>query len=387
MRLIEANSQKLALLDLGQKLSTALRKELDQGLLETGRPFPSGGPLGPACLPLAGAGAGAGIATSLAAGNVFVATADPATLMRLGNGLGSAIMGPNGIVGAAPFLPAASAVIPVVAPVLLLTTFSSMAMAVRFDRIEKTLAGLATALEYMLADKIAEDAARFLSAWERLVDIHEEYSKGPGFTGEMKVRLALIERDVNVLRHKHHVLAEKRVDYGAAAKLSKMDKRLFVLSSIADVQVDQLRLLLALQDNPAYAARRLPALQEKVDTYVSDFQSLVEKNPVQKLKRRLQRSIDEMGLWKRLLGKGKVLEAELGAVEDAGDPAPPDEPVPDTAAPVADPASQYSIFMWRDDTGAGELKAWYTNDYELAAHAEPDPSLEANGAGDQADAP
>ncbi len=374
---------KLALLDLGHEVSTALRKELDQGLIATGRPFQSGGPLGHTCLPLAGAGAGAGIATSLAAGNVFVATADPATLMTIGKGVGSAIMGPKGIIGAAPFLPASSALMPVVAPVLLLTTFSSMAMAVRFDRIEKTVAGLTTALDYLLADSKAEDAARFQSAWERLLDIHEEYSRGPGFTSEMKVRLGLIERDVNVLRHKHHVLATKRVTGVDTAKLSQNDKRLFVASSIADAQVDQLRLLLALQDNPADAARRLSALRKKVHKYEADFRSLVEKDPVEHLKGRLQRSIDELSWWNKLLGKDKAIEAELSDIEAATDPLLLDEPVPDADEPVPDPAGHYSIFMWRDASGTGDLKAWYTSDYTLAAHAKPDPPPEANGPGDQ----
>lgn len=385
-QIVRAEGHKLALLDLGHEISTALRREFDQGLVATGRPFQSGGPLGHACLPLAGAGAGAGIATSLAAGNVFVATADPATLMRIGKSVGSAIMGPKGIVGAAPFLPAAAPLMPVVAPVLLLTTFSSMVMAVRFDRIEKTLTGLAAVLDYLLADKLAEDAARFLSAWERLSDIHEEYSKGPGFTDEMKVRLGLIERDVKVLRHKHHFLATKRVTDARAAKLSENDKRLFVASSVADVQVDQLRLLLSLQDNPADAARRLSALQKKVHSYESDFRSLVEKNPVEQFKGRLERSVDEMGWWNKLLGKDKAIEAELGEIGAATNPLALDEPVPEAERPESDPASHYSILMWRDTKGTDELRAWYTNDYTLTAHTEPERSPEANGPGDQAPA-
>lgn len=361
---VRVDGEELALLDLGSQVSSALRKELDQGLLETGRPFRSGGPLGHACLPLAGAGAG--VATSLSAGNVFVATADPATLMTIGKGLGSAIMGPTGIVGQAPFVPAAVAIMPVVAPVLLLNTLSSMTMAIRFDRIEKTLASLAEALSHLLANRIAEDAARFLSAWERLSDLHEEYSKGPGFTGEMKARLALIERDVNVLRHKHHVLATRSVASVAAAKLSKNDQRLFVASSIADVQVDQLRLLLALQDNPADASRRLSALQKKVQVYENDFRSLAEKN--EEFKTGLRRSVKQMNWWARhVLRKDKALKEVLREVEGNVGQGALNEPA-GAKQPAVDPAEGYSILFWRDNDGAGELTAWCTADYHLKEH-------------------
>lgn len=361
---VQVDGEEMAILDLGRQVSSALRKELDQGLLETGRPFRSGGPLGHVCLPLAGGGAG--VATSLAAGNVFVATADPATLMTIGKGLGSAIMGPTGIVGQAPFVPAAGAIMPVVAPVLLLTTFSSMAMAIRFDRIEKTLADLAEALNHLLANRIAEDAARFLSAWERLSDIREEYSKGPGFTDEMKVRLALLERDVNVLRHKHHVLTTRTAANVVAAKLSKNDQRLFVASSIADVQVDQLRLLLALQDNPADASRRLSALQKKVQAYENDFRSLAEKN--EEFKAGLRKSVKQMNWWARhVLRKDKPLEAVLREVEGNVGQGALNEPA-GAEQPAVDPAEGYSILFWRDNNGAGELKAWCTADYHLEEH-------------------
>jgi len=362
---VRVDREELALLDLGSQVSAALRKELDQGLLETGRPFRSGGPLGHACLPLAGAGAG--VATSLASGNVFFATANPATLMRVREGIGSAIVGQGGkIVRHAPFVPAASAIMPVVAPVLLFTTFSSMTMAIRFDRIEKTLAGLAEALSHLLANRIAEDAARFLSAWERLSDIHKEYCKGPGFTEEMKMRLALIERDVNILRHKHHVLATRNVASVAAAKLSKNDQRLFVASSIADVQVDQLRLLLALQDNPADASRRLSALQQKVHVYENDFRSLAERN--EEFKTGLRRSVKQMNWWARhVLRKDKAFTEVLHEVEGNVGQGVLNEPA-GTGQPAVDPAEGYSILFWRDNDGAGELTAWCTADYHLEEH-------------------
>ena len=55
-------------------------------------------------------------ASSLLAGNVFLATVNPQTLMTIGTGVGSAVMGSTGIVAQAPFVAASTALIPVVAP-------------------------------------------------------------------------------------------------------------------------------------------------------------------------------------------------------------------------------------------------------------------------------
>ena len=78
--------EELAVIDLGPSISPKLVEALDRCRLEYGKPFATGGPLGTACLPIAGAAAGA--SSSLFAGNVFLATANPATLMQLKGGVG-----------------------------------------------------------------------------------------------------------------------------------------------------------------------------------------------------------------------------------------------------------------------------------------------------------
>lgn len=185
------------------------------------------------------------------------------------------------------------------------------------------------------------------------------------------MQLALVEKDMSVLRFKHHALAKAEVNTVPAAKLSRYSKRLFEASSIANLQVDQLRLQFAPQDHPADAEKRLLALRQKADSYESDFRSLAANDPVEKFKEGLKKTIDEMGLLKKFFGKDKVIKAELHAVKDAVQPKL-DEPA-DAEEPETDPASQYSILMWRDANGTGELNAWYTNDYTLAKLAEPDP--------------
>ena len=105
------NGQTLAVIDFGPDLSRDLRRQIDKNILTRGKPFESGGMLDTACLPMMGAGSAA--TSALLAGNVFLATANPATLMQIGTGVGSAVVGPGGIIAQAPFVAASSAILPV----------------------------------------------------------------------------------------------------------------------------------------------------------------------------------------------------------------------------------------------------------------------------------
>ncbi len=132
---------KVAVVDLGREVSDAVRASWP-----TARPFRSGGVIESAWLqPLLGAGSTA--ASSLLAGNVFLATANPATLMTIGTGVGSAVMGPSGIVAHAPFVAASGALLPVVAPVMLFMTLSSVIVGARLDRVQRALGALSESLE------------------------------------------------------------------------------------------------------------------------------------------------------------------------------------------------------------------------------------------------
>ena len=56
-------------------------------------------------------------------------------------------MGPTGIVAAAPFVAASGALIPVLAPVMLFMTVSSVMMCARLDRVQRALGRLDDAVE------------------------------------------------------------------------------------------------------------------------------------------------------------------------------------------------------------------------------------------------
>ena len=106
----------IAVVDLGRDISKAMRASWDDG-----RPFESGGVIDSTWLqPLFAAGSTAG--SSVFAGNVFLATADPKTLMVISKGVSTAVMDGGRIIGHAPFIAAGSAILPVVAPLMLFTT-------------------------------------------------------------------------------------------------------------------------------------------------------------------------------------------------------------------------------------------------------------------------
>ena len=131
---------EVAVVDLGKQVSEVLRD-----VWPAQSPFQAGGVIESGwLLPLLGAGNTA--ASSLLAGNVFLATANPATLMTIGTGVGSAVMGPSGIIAQAPFVAASSAMLPVVAPLMLFMTVSSVITGARLDRVQRALGALSESL-------------------------------------------------------------------------------------------------------------------------------------------------------------------------------------------------------------------------------------------------
>ncbi len=271
--------QEFAVVDLGTDLSRELRFQIDKNILTRGEPFESGGILGTACLPIVGAGAAA--ASALSAGNIFLATANPATLMRIGAGVGTAVIGRGGtIVAHAPFVAAGSAILPVVAPVMFFMTVSSMMTCARLDQVQASLDQLAKAVEQLLLRQTADDYATLVSALGRLRDLSEEFDGCRRFTDEMRIRLALAERDLNVLHHKYVFLLKRPVASEFDANLAPSDVEFFTAASLADIQIDRLRLKLALQDNPDDAYRRISTLNAKMDDHEKSFRGLLENDSV-----------------------------------------------------------------------------------------------------------
>ena len=372
----------IAMIDLGREVSETVRASWP-----VARPFQSGGAIDSGwLLPFIGAGSTA--ASSLFAGNVFLATANPATLMTIGAGVGSAVMGPTGIIAQAPFVAASSALMPVVAPVMLFMTVSSAMIGARLDRVQRALGALSEGLERVRHLMEAEDYARLESAAEQLNEIGSQFEHGQRFTEGMKIDLMLAKRDVNRLRRKFGHLVMREVRSERDAGLAVADINLFVLSSLTDLRADALRLRLTLQDDPHFAVRRETVLRKKVEQCAGTFRDLLANNPVASFRDELQHDLDELGRFEllpwgltdtaahviRTLGAGRSLAKTIEVVGTILD---------EDFAPVgsrmerwisefessAVAAPEESIVIYRERDGGRDLKAHHTRDLRLVQAA------------------
>ena len=368
----------IALVDLGREASEALRA----GWSGT-RPFQSGGAIDSAWLqPLLGTGSAA--ASSLLAGNVFLATANPATLMTIGTGVGSAVMGPAGIVAQAPFVAASSALLPVVAPVMLFMTVSSVITGARLDRVQQALGSLSENLERVRHLMEAGDYARLESAAEHLDEVGAQFDHGQRFTDGMKIELVAARRDVKWLRRKFGHLAAREVRSAQEARLALSDINLFVLSSLLDIRADALRLHLTLQDDPHYAERRQAVLRKKVEQCADTFKTRLDRDPLTAFRAQLRQELGEVGRveslpWGltdttaqviRTLGGGRGLEKKIRTLDTILDEgfAPVRarmERWVDEFEASASAAREESIVFYRKRDGQRALKAYHTRDLRL----------------------
>ena len=390
--IVRDGDNKLGIVDLGSDASLEVRHLIDRNLHNHGKPFETGGALSASCLPLLGAGSVA--TSSLAAGNVFLATANPATLMTIGSGVGSAVMGTGGIVAQAPFIAASAAILPVVAPLAILMTVSSTMLSARFDRLQTSLDSLTEAIHYLMKRDVNDDCARALSALARLQDIAGEWELSHRFTDDMKIRLALVERDLSVARFRHGLAINEPApgkDMGTAVASAELKMRtmpveqhLYALSSVAGIHAEGLRLRLAVQDNSADLARRLDALDESIQAFRSGASELLMGNWLERYLEALENSLKETGWWQRKVfqrRRGKTLEStterakairdnELAQVQDA---------IRTWLRAVAvrdETVRRQTIVYYRDENGEGEPKSYYTADVRL--------QLQNYGAGDSA---
>ena len=293
--------------------------------------------------------------------------------MAVKSGVTSAVMGSTGIVAQAPFIAASTAIVPVVLPVMFFMTVHSMMTSVRFDRLEASLNRLAQMIEEVLKREVAEDYGEVLSALARLQDISGEFDGSRRFTDEMKIRLALVERDLSAVHYKYDLLTGKALGTETGAMLAPADQHLYALSGVASVYVDRHRLRLALQDNPDDVARSEKALHERVQRMRTGFAKLLEDNPLLQYQKELSQSLEDMGWWaKHVLRRGETKELERASELVRGVRADDLPPVlssmqswSDSMGESDDAGLAQSVIYYRDDGGEGELKAYYTGDLRL----------------------
>ena len=363
-----AGHPEIAVVDLGLDVSETLRNSWDPG-----RPFESGGTIESAWLqPLFGAGSTA--ASSLLAGNVFLATANPATLMTIGAGVGSAVMGPTGIVAAAPFVAASSALLPVVAPVMLFMTVSSMITGARLDRMQKTLGALSEILERVHHLMEAEAYATFQSATKHLDEIRSQFEHSQRFTDGMKSQLVQARGDLKRLHYQYGPLTNREIRSENDARMAMSDINLFFLSSLMDIRADELRLYLTLQDDPGYAEHCQVELRGKVEQCQDTFRALLDKDPIDGFHKALQRDLSRVMPYHLLsqfeMWFGGGLPARIRKIETIREAFKPIRERIERWTGAFESATgaaceQQSIVVYRERDGERRLHAHHTRDLRL----------------------
>ena len=353
---------EIAVVDLGGDISDALRASWDDA-----RPFESGGVIESVWLqPLFGTGSTA--ASSLLAGNVFLATADPKTLMVIGEGVSTAVLKGGRIIDHAPFVAAGSAILPVVAPLMLFTTVSSLITGARLDRMQRTLSTLSEVLARIRHLQETEAYAKYQSATEQLDEIWSQFEHSQRFTDAMKSELVSARRDLSLLHHQFGHLTNRKIRSENDARTAMADINIFFLSSLMDIRADMLRLYLTLQDDPGYAGRRQAALGRKVEQRIGMFKALLDEDPIEGF-------CEEQG---RKPPKGAFYDPRTWFARRYGK-TPDFEAIRETYEPIrerierwtsafdsaTDPAYQQSIVVYRDLDGERTLHAQHTQDLRL----------------------
>ena len=359
--------RSIALVDLGRVASDALRASWS-----TDQPFRSGGVVNSAwLLPMLGTGGAA--ASSLAAGNVFLATANPATLMTIGGGVGSAVMGPTGIVSQAPFVAASSALMPVVAPVMLFATVSSVMVCTRLDRAQRTLGRLYEVVERVRRLLDAEDYARFEAAAERIEEIRSEFEDCRRFASDVPDKLANIDLKVGVLRAKYGRMTTGVVDSEDSAREAVSHLNRFFLASLYDVQIDVLQLYLAVQNDPDVVESRELRLRQKIERYGGDFRRLLEDDQVGSYHRALKGDLSQ-SMWRRAsrglrLPVGGEPEARVKRVRairrDSDSVQGRIERWVEASDAVTDESRRQAVVFYAERKGGRELRAYHTGEVRV----------------------
>lgn len=353
-----------------------------------GDPIGDGGKASPVpILSLLGAGGGALGISAAASGSLFMATANPATLMAIGGGVGSAVMGASGIVAQAPFVAVSGAILPVVAPLVAYQALTSIMILNEFKLVNKRLIKIQKSINKVLERTEATFLGEVISACSRLQDLEDELSISSCFSNEMILRLALIESKVNSIFERYRYLYEsqpiRKKMSSEDISFKQSDAYMTIILSILDLRIDTLRLKLDIQENPGDLSRSAKSLVGKVDQYRKIW-SDIEGDPkrIEEVVEDLRETVNKMNLWKRnvpewLGGKKserKKSEEQAEILTKAQTPRKIQEitKTKERAERFADSLEEIieptptSLIYWEDYLGK---HSYYTNDLELKLKA------------------
>lgn len=378
---------RFALMAINGEMKEKLITKLKETYMVQGDHINNGGKAADFCIPvLLGGGAGALSITAATSGTLFMATANPATLMTLGNGVGSAVMGASGIVGQAPFIPVAGALMPVVAPLLAFQVLSTAMIIQQFKTVNEKLDNLTKTISRVIQRNEAIFIGELFSADSRLGILEHELSVTNRFTNEMMLRLSLIENSINPIFERYKYL------YGAQIwskdlrsedlVFNQTDAFMAVILSMLDLRIDILRLRLTIQENPGYLKDLAKKVVEKIDQYQILWKDIANSPlKAEEIYKSINTAIGSMSWWQKnmpawLLGSKDTrikLQQQSAGLNDQNSISKINELLDATRAAQESGASlsekiessfsdniePISLIYWEDETGK---HSYYTND-------------------------
>ncbi|MBO1031388.1 hypothetical protein IPV09_08565 [Tessaracoccus sp. SD287] len=318
VRRLGKEGAELAVFEFQGRLRDLMLSSFRQGYLTTGSYLPDAKAVstqGAMSIAVAGTSLGATALSASLASTLYVATADPSTLMKIGQGLGSAVMGTRGIVGQAPFLPVASS-LPVVAPILAIQVLNTAMMMQQFEQVDRKLDTIKNTLDRAIARIEATHTGELLASSYTVDDVYSQYSLEGSFSQDMLVRLALAERDVRALAARFRQLVEARTTTNGAelseVQQANYDAHSAMLASFVALRVAYLRVCVDMQENPKSVGASMERLKDVIEDGIVFWQRLQNRSRILKKEiRELEKKLHDMN-WTNVLGGERTnLEKEL----------------------------------------------------------------------------
>ena len=244
-------------------------------------------------------------ALSIKAGSgLYVATANTASLMKIGGGLGTAVVKGGTIVGQAPFVAAGGAVATVALPLVAAVTVSTVVVLKQFEKVNKKLDTLDKNIKKIIQRDEAEFAGKILYAERKLTHIEQQYNVSKRFSPEMKSSLSNLEQNIGESLERYRILYESE----SLSKDSKQedlkqkhhDSYYLIALTILELRIEQLRIKMALEEAPEQLELLTESFYKKADGYQKIWDK-IQSDPkkTKGIASDLQELIEEMNIWQK----------------------------------------------------------------------------------------
>jgi hypothetical protein len=284
VRRFDANGSEIAVFEFQGELRDLILSSLRKDFLATGSYFADGKTVssqGVLSMAVAGAATVGTLLSASLSSTLFMATANPATLMSLGAGVGSAVMGVNGIVAQAPFIAVASS-LPVVAPIMAMQALNAIVMLQQFKQVDRKLNAIKGSIDIAIARAEATHAGELLTAAEIVDEVYRQYEQAGSFSNDMLIRLALAEHDARRLAERFRFLVNTHaigdIDDIADVQRANYDAHSAMLGSFLDLRIAYLRVCVDMQENPKSLDYSLDQLKDKIRSGTDFWQQMVNRS-------------------------------------------------------------------------------------------------------------